>query len=556
MSTTTSARHMRAVQQRLAALEQRASALPRRHRLALADAFAALRAALAELDAAQTVFDRGEQQLADLAEHAPVGLHWLGPDGRILRANQTELDLLGYTRAEYIGRSIADFHADPHVSFDILQRQARGEALRNYEAQLRAKDGAIRYVLIDSNARWEEGALIHTRGFTRDITALHSLEAQLIHAHKLESIGRLAGGIVHDFNNLLTAISGNAELALMSLGADDLVRNDLQVIGDAAARAASLTQQLLAFARKQILTARIANLSAMLLEMDRLLRRVIGEHIELLTLPAPGLWNVKVDVGQIEQVLVNLVVNARDAMPAGGKLTIETRNVVLDAADARERTGVLAGSYVMLAVSDTGIGMAPEVQARLFEPFFTTKEPGNGTGLGLATCYRIIKQHGGNILVYSEVGYGTTFKVYLPRTEASADEPALHNTAEQLPRGSETVLLAEDDSAVRVLAARVLRGLGYTVVEATDGEDALDLATTHGEPIELLLADMVLPRLGGKELAARVAHRHPNIKMIFMSGYTDSAIVHHGRLDAGVDFLQKPFTPAALANKVRAVLDA
>jgi two-component system cell cycle sensor histidine kinase/response regulator CckA len=285
------------------------------------------------------------------------------------------------------------------------------------------------------------------------------------------------------------------------------------------------------------------------------LRRLIREDIELVTLPTPDLWPIKVDPGQIEQVLVNLVINARDAIRDSGQLTIETRNVVLDATYARGHASVIPGPYVMLAVSDTGTGMSPEVQARLFEPFFTTKEPGKGTGLGLATCYGIIKQHGGNMWVYSEIGHGTTFKVYLPRAEEATNAETLVNAAEYL-LGTETVLLVEDEPAVRDLTVRILRNLGYVVLEAVNGTEGLAAANAYTGQINLLLADVVMPEMGGKTLAEQLSRQYPDLCVLFMSGYTDTAIVHHGRLDEGVAFLQKPFTPAALARKVRAVLDA
>jgi nitrogen-specific signal transduction histidine kinase len=388
-----------------------------------------------------------------------------------------------------------------------------------------------------------------------DITERTQLEAQVLQMQKMESIGRLAGGIAHDFNNLLTVIIGNTGLALETLAPNDPVREDLQAIQAASHRATGLTHQLLAFARKQILEPRVISLNALIVEMDKLLRRLIREDIDLVTLPAADLWHVKVDPGQIEQVLVNLVVNGRDAMLDGGQLTIETRNVVLDDIYVRSHVSIIPGSYVMLAVSDTGVGMSPEVQTRLFEPFFTTKEPGKGTGLGLATCYGIVTQSGGNIWVYSEVGHGTTIKVYLPRADESVDASVAADEATHL-LGTETVLLVEDEPAVRALAARVLRNLGYTVLEAMNGTEGLGVAQAHTGQIDLLLADVVMPEVGGKALSEQLTSQYLTMRVLFMSGYTDNAIVHHGRLDEGVAFLQKPFTPAALARKVRAVLDA
>jgi two-component system, cell cycle sensor histidine kinase and response regulator CckA len=382
------------------------------------------------------------------------------------------------------------------------------------------------------------------------------LEAQLLQVQKLEGIGRLAGGIAHDFNNLLTAIGGYSDLLLAALPDDPVMRGDLQEIQQSVRRATNLTHQLLAFARKQIIEPRVINLNDLISEMDKLLRRIIGEDIDLITRPAPDLGYVKADPGQIEQVLVNLAVNARDAMPEGGKLTIETRNVFLDKAYAQGHRSVTEGPYVLLAVSDTGAGMDAEVQAHAFEPFFTTKGQGKGTGLGLATCYGIVKQHGGNIWLYSEVGQGATFKIYLPQVEEPAAIAPLPAESPALPRGKEIVLVVEDEAAVRVLAARVLREQGYTVLEAGDGVEAMRLAEAHRPAaIDLLLTDVVMPHMGGKAIAEQMICLYPDLRVLFISGYTDSAIVHQGRLDEGVAFLHKPFTPAVLTRKVREVLD-
>jgi CheY-like chemotaxis protein len=350
-------------------------------------------------------------------------------------------------------------------------------------------------------------------------------------------------------------ITGHADLVLETVAPEDPVRGDLEELRKAADRATSLTRQLLAFARKQILEPRVLKLNDLALEMDKLLRRLIGEDIDLIMLPDPDLGRVRVDPGQIEQVLINLAVNARDAMPDGGKLTIETRNVVLDDAYAQPRVGVRPGAYVMLAVSDTGSGMDQTTQQRIFEPFFTTKAVGRGTGLGLATCYGIIKQHGGNIWVYSEVGQGTTFKIYLPRVVEAAETVPQPDRLDAMPRGTEVVLLVEDEPAVRALAARVLRAQGYTVLAAGNGSEALQVIQTHLGVIDLLVTDVVMPEMSGKVLAEHVVRRYPQIRILFISGYTDRAIVHHGRLEPNVTFLQKPFAPLALAQKVREVLE-
>jgi signal transduction histidine kinase len=439
-----------------------------------------------------------------------------------------------------------------HVRIGQLARR-----LQEQNIQLQAAQAALRRANEDLERRVAErtAELAQANAILQaQIGERKRLEAQFLQAQKMEGIGRLAGGVAHDFNNLLTAITGYAGLARDTLTPTDPLHDDLEAILEAANRAAALTRQLLIFARRQVLEPRVLNLNDLVLNVDKLLRRLIGEDIELVTLPTPDLWLVKADANQIEQMVVNLAVNARDAMPDGGTLTIETANVVLGETYARQHVGVTPGPCVRLAVSDTGVGMTPEVQAQIFDPFFTTKEAGKGTGLGLATCYGIIKQHGGHIWVYSEVGHGTTFKVYLPRGMEAADIRLIEQAPEAELRGNETVLLVEDEGAVRQLAARVLRQLGYTVLEAGDGADALRVADKHCGAIDLLLADVVLPQLRGTALAECLQERLPDLKVLFMSGYTDQTIVHHNILEPDVAFLQKPFSPELLARKVREVL--
>jgi PAS domain S-box-containing protein len=476
---------------------------------------------------------------------------------RFLAVNDAAIQCYGYTREQFLALTIEQIRPSEDVP-----------ALRNTLATLSTdlkhsgtwrhskQDGTIIEVEITSHGLVFDGrsarlVLVH------DITDRKKLEAQFLRAQRMEGIGRLAGGVAHDFNNLLTAIMGNLELALDTLPSDHIVYGDLTEAQKAANRAAGLTRQLLAFARKQPIEPHIINLNHLIAEMDKLLRRLIGEDIELVTLPAANLAPIKADPGQIEQVIVNLAVNARDAMPDGGKLTIETRTVEIDQSYVQQHVGVTLGIYVLLAVSDTGIGMDAETQRQIFEPFFTTKPKGRGTGLGLATCYGIIKQHGGHIWPYSEPGHGSTFRIYLPLADEPVSAHAEHRHSDALPGGTETVLLAEDEAAVRVLAARVLRERGYTVLEASDGGEALRLAGEHGAaPIDLLLTDIVMPRVSGKALVEQVGAIHPHIKVLYISGYADHAVVHHGRLDPGVDFLHKPFSPSTLARKVREVLDA
>ena len=389
-----------------------------------------------------------------------------------------------------------------------------------------------------------------------DVTERRNLEGQLRQSQKMEAIGMLAGGVAHDFNNLLTAINGYSELILKRLPADHPLRSSVIEIAKAGSRAATLTQQLLAFSRKQVMQPRTIDLNAVVSEIEKMLRRLIGEHIALRTVLDPKLGSTKADPGQVEQVLVNLVVNARDAMAGGGKLTIETRNVFLDEDYARMHISVVPGRYVMLGVSDTGVGMDEATSARIFEPFFSTKDPGKGTGLGLSTIYGIVKQTGGNIWVYSELGKGTTFKIYFPLVEEHPDVAVVSKLTEEKTNGNETILLVEDEEIVRKLALQVLQLYGYNVLEASGGENALSICKDNQGKIDLLITDVVMPGMSGRELANRVAELCPGIKVLYMSGYTDSAIVHQGELDEGANFMQKPFTTEGFARKVREVLDA
>jgi CheY-like chemotaxis protein len=366
----------------------------------------------------------------------------------------------------------------------------------------------------------------------------------------------LAGGVAHDFNNLLTVITGFASMALETLPPNHPAGNDIEGIQKTVQRAANLTRQLLAFARRQVIEPRVLNLNDLVLNVEKMLSRLIGEHIKLTTVLAPNLAPIKADPGQLEQVLFNLAVNARDAMLHGGQLTIETANVTLDHHYARRHAEVTPGEYVLLAVSDTGVGMTEEVKAHLFEPFFTTKEVGKGTGLGLATCFGIVKQSGGHIRAYSELGEGTTFKIYLPQTTGVAQPLVKPEPLDVLAQGTETILLAEDEAMVRSLAGRALRQQGYTVLEAANGLEALRLAQSQREKvIHLLVTDMVMPQLGGAELASQLKSVRPGLKVLYMSGYTDSTIIRYGLPQAGVAFLQKPFSTQRLVRKVRDMLD-
>jgi signal transduction histidine kinase len=386
--------------------------------------------------------------------------------------------------------------------------------------------------------------------------ALQRSQEQLHHAQRLEAIGRLAGGIAHDFNNLLSVVLGYSISIASELPENSSVRADVEEIRRAGERAAELTHQLLAFGRQQVLEPKVLDLNDVMLHVDRMIRRILGEDIELVTIPATPLWKIKVDPGQIEQVILNLVINARDAMPEGGRLTIETGNAIFDEDYSQVNLGAAPGAHVVLSVTDTGTGMDRDTQAKIFEPFFTTKEKGKGTGLGLSTVFGIVKQSGGHIWVYSEPGKGTTFKVCFPRTAEPGDSiiPA-EDIPMPTPRGTETILLVEDDAQLRALARTILVRQGYQVLDAPTPTEALALCAGFARDIALLVTDVVMPQMNGRELARKVVEMRPGIKVLYMSGYTDNAIVHNGILDAGVAFLQKPITPVVFARKVRHVLD-
>jgi signal transduction histidine kinase len=419
------------------------------------------------------------------------------------------------------------------------------------------KSGAADYVLKTNLVRLGP-AVRAALALAQSQSRSRSLEAQLLESQKLEAVGRLAGGVAHDFNNILTAIGGYSELLLGDLAKDDPRRQDVEEIHLAAQRAAGLTQQLLAFSRRQVMQPKVIEPNTLVSEIEKMLRRLIGEDILFATVLHPRVGNVRADPGQLAQAIVNLAVNARDAMPTGGRLTIETRNVDLDETYAAEHAGVRPGPHVQFAVSDTGVGMDAETKARIFEPFFTTKARGKGTGLGLATVYGIVQQTGGHIWAYSEPGRGTTMRMYLPRVDALAD--SVERPPEIDPaslRGNETILLVEDERAVRAVTRQLLERNGYTVLEAPDGAAALVLVDrTPDVPLDLLLTDVVMPGMSGRELSDKLAARRPGLRVLYMSGYTDDATEVHGTFWGGVPLLQKPFTPAQLAERVRMALDA
>ena len=481
-------------------------------------------------------------------------------EGRFVLVNRAVAEVYGCAIEELVGKTDADFNTNQEEVEHFLRNDR--EVMETGQPKLIAEEPVTNPAT--GVTRWFQTIKVPLTlpghdvplmlGVGTDITPRRQLEEQLRQSQKMEAVGRLAGGIAHDFNNVLTAILGYSQMLLADLPESDSRREDVQEIEHAANRAATLTRQLLAFSRRQVLQPQVLDLNALLENLDNFLRRLIGEDIDLRVHSSPELWLVSADSGQMEQVIMNLAVNSRDAMPRGGKVTVETANVTLDAGYAQHHMTVTPGEYVMLAVSDTGTGMDEETLAHIFEPFFTTKSSSKGTGLGLSTVYGIVKQSGGNIWVYSEIGRGTTFKIYLPRNRSEAPARVVPPATIDV-RGSETILLVEDEDPVRTLAAKVLRGLGYQVMEAKLGSQALDLASDHVS-IDLLLTDVVMPEFSGAELARKLADKRPTLRILYMSGYTDEAIIHHGVLASNIAYLQKPFTPDVLATKVREVLSS
>jgi two-component system, cell cycle sensor histidine kinase and response regulator CckA len=493
-------------------------------------------------------------------DRAPVGIVHMALDGRWLHANLRICELLGYSREELLSGSVQELiHSDDtDAETESLRSMATGAADRYLidEKRYRQKDGGFLWCRVNISVhRKADGQPQQFIWVLEDVTERRALEAQMRQASKMDAVGQLAAGVAHDFNNLLSVILSYSEMLAVDLKEADPMRGDLDEIRGAGLRAVALTRQLLAFSRQQVLQPRVSSLAEILGGLAKMLKRLIGEDVELTATGHTGSGRVMVDPGQIEQVIMNLAVNARDAMPRGGKLTIETSEVSLDESYAAEHVGVKPGPHVMLAVTDSGIGMDKETQARMFEPFFTTKEAGKGTGLGLATVFGIVRQSEGSISVYSELGKGTTFKIYLPTVHGdlaarASSAPSEHGSL----RGSETLLVVEDEERVRVLACAILRKYGYHVLEAQSGGDALLLCEQHGATIHLLLSDVVMPRMSGRELSERLLTVRPQMKVLYMSGYTSDAVVRHGVLDSTIAFIQKPITPDALARKVRETL--
>ena len=503
-----------------------------------------------------------EFKFSRLAESGILGIVFGDHDGDILDANDTFLRMTGYTREDLHANRVRWRDLTAPEWQDVTNRGIRElnatGAASPYTKEYIRKDGTRIAVLVGIamvDAVQSIAFMVDLTAQNRAEAALEETEAQLRQSQKMEAVGRLAGGVAHDFNNMLSVILCYSELVADHLAPEDPLRADVEEIAKAGMRAAALTRQLLTFSRQEVVELKVLALNDLVASMDKMLQRVLGEDVDLVSLPGLQLGRICADPSNIEQVIMNLALNSRDAMPTGGKLTIETSNVVLDEVHASEHLGVTPGRYVMLAVSDNGTGMDQETQRRIFEPFFTTKDKGKGTGLGLSTVFGIIKQCNGSIWVYSEPGHGTTFKIYIPRVDAEVD--ATSHVIEPVKRGgTETILLVEDEAQIRSVARVILVKLGYSVIEARNATEALQQSASHSGAIDLLLTDVVMPQMNGLELAKRLVRERPTTKILYMSGYTDDALVRHGAIDLGIAYLQKPLTPDKLARKVRAVLDA
>jgi PAS domain S-box-containing protein len=505
-------------------------------------------------DLERVQFERHQERarLAVMVEKMPAVLWTTDAQLQITSATGAGLDALGLRALEPVGLPVLDFFftSDSEAPPIVAHRKAlEGESVA-YEVTWKDR----RFESHVQPLRDGEGVIQGVIGVALDITERERLTDQLRQSQKMQAVGELAGGVAHDFNNLLMVVKGHSQLLLDRIPESSPLRLSVEQVEKAADRAAALTRQLLAFSRKQVLQARVMDLNDTVAGMIRMFSRVIGENIQMAFVPGGKLGRVKADPGQIEQVLLNLVVNARDAMPSGGRLTIETSNVELDRGYSATHPSFEPGFYVMLTVSDTGCGMDAQTQARMFEPFFTTKGPGKGTGLGLATVYGVVKQSGGYIYVYSETGRGTTFKIYLPQVTAELDIVSPDTEKRRSSRGTETILFVEDEQSVRELVRDYLVGAGYCVLEASDGVQGLKVAAAHPGPIHMLITDVVMPHLSGPELANKLSAQRPALKTLFISGYTDDTVFRHGVLEGGVAFLQKPFNLKALALKIREVL--
>ncbi len=518
--------------------------------------FAARAGAELERETSERALRMSEARYRDLFENANDMIYTHDLDGRVTSLNKAGERITGYSREEAAQLNVWEVVAPEfrEAARRAQDKTLRGAAFSTYEIEVLTKASKRVPLEVSTRVMYQDQQPMAIQGIARDVSERRSLEDQLRQAQKMEAIGRLAGGVAHDFNNLLMVIGGYSELLLERLPAEHPERRSLEKIASAGDKAAALTRQLLAFSRKQVLQPRVLDLNVLLLDLSKMLPRLIREDIEFVLRPAPRLGTVKADPTQIEQVVINLVVNARDAMPRGGKLSIETDNVHVDSSRAVIHPDMPPGDYVLLAVSDTGVGMDAETQRRIFEPFFTTKPQGQGTGLGLATVYGIVKQSGGYIWVYSDPGRGSNFKIYLPQVSEEKTKEA-QVVRQQWARGSGTVLVVEDEEGVRELASEFLAASGYNVLVARDAAEALCLSQSHNAPIHVLMTDIVMPGMSGPDLAQKVLAQRPETRVLFVSGYSDDAIAHHGLLDSSAAFLEKPFNHATLAERVRLLID-
>jgi PAS domain S-box-containing protein len=496
-------------------------------------------------------------RLSSAVEQAAESIVITDAEGVLVYVNPAFERVTGFGRDEVLGqnfRTLERGEDSERVHWTMWATLSRGESWSGCLVTKR-KDGTplVQETTI-SPVRDAAARIVNYVGVMRDVTYERQIEAELRQAQKMEAMGRLAGGVAHDFNNILTIITGRCQILMQREAENAALRRELDLISSAANRAASLTRQLLIFSRKEVVNPRVLDLGALVANLEKMLGRLIGEHIELVIVQEPGLGHVKADPGQLEQVLMNLAVNGRDAMPTGGRLTLATANA--DETHARRHAGAAPGPYVMLVVTDTGCGIPPDVLPRIFEPFFTTKGPEKGTGLGLATVYGIVKQGGGDIAVESEQGKGTTFRILLPRVDQSLEQARSPGARPGALRGSETILLVEDEEEVRALAREIFRTNGYTVLEARHGREALDVVGRHAGPIHVLVTDVVMPQMGGPALARQLVRLRPDLKVLYVSGYTDDEVLSHGVAQGSAAFLQKPFTEALLLHRVRKVLDA
>nr|MBA3692838.1 PAS domain-containing protein [Acidobacteriota bacterium] len=511
---------------------------------------------------ADRLLRHAEANYRNLVESSPVIVYLAEPSPPFATIYiSPNINWFGYTTEEWFEK--------PDTWLNLIHEEDREYVLSTTEAAMQqGLDTDLEYRIIsrDGTIYWlhdkgrfvsdDKGKRVGWQGVILDITETKRLEEQLKQSQKLESVGRLAGGIAHDFNNMLTAINGYSELTLRTLESDSPLRRNIEEIKKAGERSALLTHQLLAFSRRQVLQPVVLDLNEVIIDTSKMLERMIGEDVQLIIALEPETGLVNVDPGRLSQIIMNLAVNARDAMPQGGTLTIETANLLLEPDEARQKVDILPGAYVMLAVCDTGDGIDDKILQHIFEPFFTTKNIGKGTGLGLSTVYGIVKQSGGNIEVDSKVGAGTTFRIYLPRVAEQSEAAEIKDTSAELPSGTETILLVEDEELVRNLSREILETCGYTVIEARNGLEALEVCENGNCKINLLMTDVVMPQMGGRELAEKLSEKLPNLKILFTSGYTNEGMVRNGVIETSTNFIQKPFTFDTLARKVRELLDA